>query len=144
MTGTSPEILVPEPLKVKGKTFVGRTMEVDLGALTEDANTKGNYNLEITARKLGDNDPNRPDYNWSNTVWQKIEIIDANGNAYRTYGPNNSNNNGNTVTMTIPYGNQDRRGGQPAKLGPPVKMVINEWLSITHEVTFEFKDLPLP
>ena len=46
--------------------------------------------------------------------------------------------------MTIPYGNQDRRGGQTAKLGPPVKMVVNEWLSITHEVTFEFKDVPLP
>ena len=144
LTGTSPEILVTEPLKVKNKTFVGRTMEIDLGSVTEDKNTKGSYVVEMTARKLGDNDPNRPDYNWSNTAWQRIELTDANGNIYRTYGPNNSNNNGTTVTMTIPYGNQDRRGNQTAKLGPPVKLVINEWLSITHEVTFEFKDLPLP
>ena len=51
----------------------------------------------MTAEKLGDNDPNRPDYNWSNDVWQKIELVDAKGNSYRTYGPNTSNNNGNTV-----------------------------------------------
>jgi hypothetical protein len=144
LSGTSPEIVIPDPLKVQKKTFVGRTIEIDFGSLVEDNNNKGQYVLDLTARKLGDNDPNRPDYNWSNTVWQKIELIDAAGNAYRTYGPNNSNNNGNVVSMTIPFGNQDRRGNQTPKLGPPVKMVVNEWLSITHEVTFEFKDVPLP
>jgi hypothetical protein len=144
LAGTSPEIVIAEPLKVQKKTFVGRSIEIDFGSLVEDKNNKGQYVFDLTARKLGDNDPNRPDYNWSNTVWQKIELVDANGNVYRTYGPNNSNNNGNVVTMTIPYGNQDRRGGTSLKLGPPVKMVINEWLSITHEVTFEFKDVPLP
>lgn len=144
LAGTSPEIVITDPLKVAKKTFVGRTIELDIGSLTEDKNNKGHYVLDLTARKLGDNDPNRPDYNWSNTVWQKIELLDANGNAYRTYGANNSNNNGTVVSMTIPYGNQDRRGGQTTKLGPPVKMVVNEWLSITHEVTFEFKDVPLP
>ena len=70
--------------------------------------------------------------------------MDDKGNVYRTYGPNNSNNNGTSVSMTIPYGNMDRRGNTSAKLGPPVKLIINEWLSITHEVTFEFKDVPLP
>ena len=144
LSGTSPEIVINEPIKVAKKTFVGRTMEIDFGSLTEDKNNKGHYVLDLTARKLGDNDPNRPDYNWSNTAWQKIELVDANGNVYRTYGPNNSNNNGNVVSMTIPYGNMDRRGNTSAKLGPPVKLIINEWLSITHEVTFEFKDVPLP
>lgn len=145
LSGTAPEIVISDPLKVKGKTFVGRTIEIEYGSFTEDANTKGNYVLELTARKLGDNDPNRPDYNWSNTVWQKIEVIDAAGNHYSTYGPNNSNNNGNSVQMTIPFGHVDRRGNRTtAKLGPPVKILVNEWLSITHEVTFEFKDIPLP
>src|SRR4029077_9626723 len=101
---------------VKNKTFVGRTMEIDLGSVTEDKNNKGNYVVEMTARQLGDNDPNRPDYNWSNTAWQRIELTDANGNIYRTYGPNNSNNNGTTVTMTIPYGNPARRGNPAATL----------------------------
>lgn len=144
LSGMSPEIVIAEPLKVAKKTFVGRTMEIEFGALTENKNAKGQYTFEVTARKLGDNDPNRPDYNWSNTAWQRFELVDANGSAYRTYGPNNSNNNGTVVTMTIPYGNTDRRGNTTAKLGPPVKLIVNEWLSITHEVTFEFKDVPLP
>lgn len=145
LAGTSQEIAINEPLKVKKKTFVGRTIEIDFGSLVEDANNKGRYSLELTARKLGEQDPDRPDYNWSNTVHQRIELLDAKGNAYRTYGPNSSNNNGLTVQLTIPYSSEDRRGNQPAeKLGPPVKLVINEWHSITHEVHFEFKNIPLP
>ena len=30
-------------IKVTKKTFVGRTMEIDFGSLTEDANNKGHY-----------------------------------------------------------------------------------------------------
>jgi hypothetical protein len=46
--------------------------------------------------------------------------------------------------LTLPFGPDDRRTGKTMKLGAPVKMVMNEWLSVTHEVTFEFKDVPLP
>ena len=71
-------------------------------------------------------------------------MLDANGNRYQTYGPNNFNNNGAAVQMSIPYNPTERRTGRQLKLGPPVKMVVNEWISVTHEVTFEFKDIPLP
>ncbi len=144
LTGTSPEIVIADPLKVKTKTFVGRTVELEYGSLAEDANNKGNYTLEVTVKKLGDDDPNRVDYNWSNYIWNKVELIDAAGNRYQSTGPNNFNNNGSSVQMTIPFGPNDRRTGKPMKLGPPVKVVFNEWLSVTHEVTFEFKDIPLP
>ncbi len=144
LSGTAPEIVIADPLKVAKKTFVGRTTEIEFGSLAEDANNKGHYTLDLTVRKLGENDPNRPDYNWSNVVWQKLELTDAAGNQYRTFGPNNFNNNGNSAQMTLNFGNQDRRGNITPKLGPPVKLVVNEWLSITHEVTFEFKDIPLP
>jgi hypothetical protein len=148
LAGTSPEITIPEPLKVKTKTYVGRTVELDFGSLAEDANNKGNYVLEVTIKKVGTGDDNNrgrgEDYNWSNNVWNKIELLDANGNRYQTHGPNNFNNNGFTVQMTIPYNANDRRTGQKLKLGPPVRLLVNEWLSVTHEVTFEFKDIPLP
>ena len=49
------------------------------------------------------------------------------------------------MQITVPFGPNDRRTGRrPAKLGPPAKLVVNEWLTVTHEVTFEFKDIPLP
>lgn len=145
LAGTSPEILIAEPLKIKNKSFSGRTIEIDIAALNPDANNKERYTLEVTARRLGQQDPDRPDYNWSNTVWQRIELVDAQGNKYRTQGPNTSNNNGHTVQLTIPFGAEDNRGNRaPEKLGPPVKLIVNEWLSITHEVTFEFANIPLP
>ena len=145
LTGTTPEITVADPLKVKTKTYIGRTVELSFAGLTEDPNNKGNYNLEVTVKKLGGGeDPNRVDYNWSNNIWNKFELLDADGNRYQTYGPNNFNNNGNAVGLTIPYHTNDRRTGQKLKLGAPVKLVVNQWHSVTHEVTFEFKNIPLP
>jgi hypothetical protein len=145
LAGTTPEIAVAEPLKVKTKTFVGRTVELDFGSLVEDPNNKGHYVLEVTMKKVGAGDRDqREDYNWSNNIWNKIELLDANGSRYQTYGPNNFNNNGAAVQMTVPYNPNDRRTGRQLKLGPPVKLVVNEWISVTHEVTFEFKDIPLP
>jgi hypothetical protein len=41
------------------------------------------------------------------------------------------------------FGTNNRRGVQE-KLGPPVKLILNEWLQVTHDVTFEFKGIPLP
>ncbi|WP_439627417.1 hypothetical protein [Gemmata sp.] len=144
LSGVTPEILIGDPLKVKGKAFVGRTAELDFTSLVEDPNTKGSYVLDATMRKLGVTDENQQDYNWSNSAWSRIELQDAAGNKYQTHGPNNLNNNGASVQFTIPFTPNDRRTGKANKLGPPVKVVVNEWLSVTHEVTFEFKDLPLP
>ncbi len=72
-------------------------------------------------------------------------MLDSAGKRYHTYGANNfNNNNGTTVQLTIPFNPEDPRTGQPGKLGPPVKVLVNEWMSVVHEVTFEFKDIPLP
>jgi hypothetical protein len=145
LSGTVPEIVVSDPLKVKNKTFTGRSVEIEFGTFTEDANSKGHYSLELTAKKLGPTDPNRgEDFNWMNSVWQKIEVTDANGARYQTNGPSNFNNNGSTVQLTLQFGPQDRRTGQTIKLAPPTKVLVNEWLSVVHEITFEFKDIPLP
>jgi hypothetical protein len=144
LSGTAPEITITDPLKMKTKTFVGRTVELEFGSLVEDANNKGFYTLDAGAKKLGEQDPNRFDYNWSNNIWQKLELLDAAGNRYTCNGPNNFNNNGFAVQFTVNFSPDDRRTGQRMKLGPPVKLVMNEWLSVTHEVTFEFKDIPLP
>ena len=48
--------------------------------------------------------------------------------------------------MVVVFGTEDRRTGRasPVKLGPPKKFQLNEWLTVTHEVEFAFKDIPLP
>jgi len=129
-------------VKAKNQKFVGRTVEIDLDSVAE---ANGQYTVSLTVKKLGASDPNNVDYGWSSNIWQKLELVDASGNKYRSQGPNNFNQNGGTVQMTVPYGSDNRGGPKPAaKLGPVVKLVFNEWQSVTHEVTFEFKNVPLP
>lgn len=141
LAGVVPEVVVADPLKAKTKTVVGRTVEVTFDSMTE---ANGQYTVNLTVKKLGADEQN-VDYNWSNTLWQKIEVVDEKGVKFRTYGPQNQNNNGVSVQYTIVYGADGRGGGGPApKLGKPAKLVVNEWLQVTHEVTFEFKDIPLP
>ncbi|MCI0704825.1 MAG: STN domain-containing protein [Planctomycetia bacterium] len=147
LSGTTPELIVTDPLKVKKKSFVGRTTEIELTSVDEDANQKGCYMVSLTAKKVGQFDPNRgDDYNWSSTLWQKMELTDDKGNKYFTYGPQSINYGPGTVTMSLLFTPDDRRTGRPVpvKQGPPARFALNEWLTITHEVTFEFKDIPLP
>jgi hypothetical protein len=143
LSGVVPEVVINDPLKTKAKTIAGRTAEVAFDSFTEVAGQKDHYTLILTVKRLGNQDPNNIDYNWANSVWQKLDVLDGSGKKYSTYGPNAINNNGQSVQLTIQYGNQNRRGEQE-KLGPPVKVVLNEWLQVTHDVTFEFKEVPLP
>lgn len=147
LAGTVPELVIADPLKVKKKAFVGRTSEIELDAVDEDANQKGAYLVSLTAKRRGPTDPDRNDhYVWSQGLSQRLELFDDKGNKYFCYGPSVHNNNNESVQLVVQFGANDRRTGQPGavKLGPPAKLVLTEWLTVTHEVTFEFKDIPLP
>lgn len=147
LAGTVPEVVVADPLKAKKKSFVGRTSEIELDAVDEDANQKGVYLVSLTAKRRGPTDPDRNDhYVWSQGLWQRLELFDDKGNKYFCYGPTTHNNNNESVQLVLQFGPDDRRTGRPGpnKLGAPAKLVLNEWLTVTHEVTFEFKDIPLP
>jgi hypothetical protein len=145
LSGTVPEVTVTDPLKVKKKAFAGRTTNLDIDSVDEDANQKGSYVVSLSARTTAEVDPNRGiDYGWSNSLWQRLELTDAKGNKYFTYGPNTSENNGLSIHMTVQFVPNDPRTGVQYKFGPPTKLVLQEWLTVTHEVTFAFKDVPLP
>src|SRR5262249_9791434 len=72
LAGTRPELTVPNPVGLKSKKFVGRSVEIELESLTENNNQ---YALSVTVKKLGANG-NEHDYSWSNNVWQKLELQD--------------------------------------------------------------------
>jgi hypothetical protein len=145
LSGTVPELVVADPLKVKKKAFAGRGTEIDLESVEEDANQKGNYVVTFSAKKLTPAD-NPNDYAWGQNLWQRMELTDEKGNKYSCSGPNVQNINVGSVQLTLSFGPEDSRPGRlaPPKLGPPKKLTLNEWLTITHEVVFEFKDIPLP
>ena len=139
LAGTVPEVVITDPLKTKNKKVAGRSVEIEFDSLAEQ---NGQYTAALTVKRLGVDEQNGIDYNWSNTLWQRLELVDEKGHRYRAnWG--NVNNNGVTVQMSVPF-QPDGRRGQPPKLGPPVKLIFNEWVQVTHEVTFEFKDIPLP
>jgi hypothetical protein len=136
-----PEVTVPDPLKAKNLKVTGRTVEVEVDSVTAANN---GYAAVLTIRRLGVVDPNNPDsYSWSNNINQKVELIDDKGNKFRSYGPSSMSSNQSSVTMTLPFQSVDRRG-MMQKLGPPARLVVNEWIQATHEVTFDFRNVPLP
>jgi hypothetical protein len=153
LSGTMPEVVIADPLKVKKKTFTGRSSEVQLDSVEEDANQKGVYLVNVTVKRISNEnaDPNNfnarnDDYMWANNVHQKLELQDDKGNRFFSYGPQSSTNNGTSIQLVMQFGPDDRRTGRPGavKPGAPTRLILNEWLTVTHEVTFEFKDIPLP
>lgn len=141
LSATIPEVTFADPLKAKNLKASGRTVEVELESVTGQ---NGGYSAAMTIRKLGVQDPNQFDpYGWTNNIHQKVELVDAQGNKYRSNWPNISQSSQTSVTMTVPFHSMDRRG-MMQKLAPPVRLVVNEWVQATHEVTFDFRDVPLP
>lgn len=147
LSGTSPEVVVADPLKVKQKMFTGRTADLELASCAEDANNKGAYLVSVTAKTRVPVDPRRgDDYMWANNIQQRIELVDDKGGKYFSYGAQSSNHTPGGLQMVLMFGPEDRRTGRPGpqQLAAPAKLVLTEWHSVTHEVTFEFKDIPLP
>src|SRR5262249_18257477 len=108
LAGTAPEVTGVDPITVKKKSFIGRTVEMNLESVDEDANQKGMYSVNVTVKKLVQDDPDRGiDYNWANNIWQKLELSDDKGNKYFCYGPNTFNNNGGSVQLVVQFGPDD-------------------------------------
>ncbi|MBY0457211.1 MAG: hypothetical protein K2V38_07730, partial [Gemmataceae bacterium] len=147
LSGTSAEVTVPDVLKVKKQTFTGTTTDLYIESVEEDANNKGVYLVHLTAKNRTPPDPRRgDDYMWANNLPQRLELMDANGARYHSYGQQESEFNNGSYRMKVMFGPDDRRWGRPgpAKLGPPAKLVLTQWHTVTHEVTFDLKDIPLP
>jgi hypothetical protein len=68
-----------------------------------------------------------------------MELFDAKGRKYQSQGVTNFLNNSPTAVHAT-YQFMPPNGG----VGPPAKFVFNQWLTMSHELEFEFKDLPLP
>jgi hypothetical protein len=152
LTGSVPDVVVNDPLKAKDLKLVGRSVEIDYTSMTE---ANGQYTVTMSARKAGMQDTPFFDYNWAQNLWNKIEMVDDKGNRFRST-PTMINYTGTGINMTVVFGmNQPGpfgigpggpvgpKGAAP-KVSKPVKMIVNEWLQATNEVTFEFQDIPLP
>ncbi len=148
----TPRITVEDLLDVKNKTFKEGKVTLNIAEATKN-NNQVTVKLTITDASpgMGNN------HAWMNTVQQRLEVYDDQGNKLRNYGANNWEGNGGNVNATLVFGLEDgngRRMLRPAvvpangnngkKEEPKFKLVYNEWSTMVHQVPFEFKDVPLP
>ncbi len=134
LSETRPELVIDDLLKVKKQRFTGRTVEVEVVS-TDWQNATVTIEMIVRQRNA---DPE--DYAWTNTVYQRLEVLDANGVKYQFGGLTNQNVGPAVISMTAQYlAPQNGR-----KIGPPVKLQYVEWITVIREVTFAFKDIPLP
>ncbi len=68
----------------------------------------------------------------------RIHLEDAKGNRYVATG-HGSSTRGGRHEVSLSY-NESKNG----KVGPPTKLLIEDWTILHHAIPFEFKDMPLP
>ena len=128
-------VVTDKILQAKGtKAQIGDTL-VNIDEVTETPGKQ--YQIKMSVTENQKDNPN--DYSWTNSLYQRIELLDEKGNKMQVYGSQWNNSSANHVDMTLTYG---APGG--AKPEPPAKLIYHTWNTEQHLIPFEFKDLPLP
>lgn len=130
-----PLIIVDNILKAKDHKAAQGEVELVVHEVKDLNNAQ--YHVRMTVRNLAANAAQ--DFNWMNSVHQRIELHDAQGNKYMPQGFNWENSNPGNVQATFMFGNNGR-----ADLGPPARLVYLHWSLMQHTIEFQFRDLPLP
>jgi len=129
-----PVDIVDDFLKGKGKKKQIGDLEFSVEDVKKDPNNQ--YQVKFTVTNKGN--PN--DYMWQNTLYQRVELLDAKGNKYQNWGSNWHGGGNNSVTMTLTYNGSNA----PVKPGEPKRFVYQHWVTKQHDISFELKDVPLP
>lgn len=146
----------------------GKSVEIGSTSFTIDEVTGVGENagkpitVKLSVREKNNDNPG--DYTWMNSLYQRLELTDAEGNKYQNQGSNWGTSGPNFATITFTFGppvpqqkaaKVNMRGivlpglpiapAKPAKpAGPPTKLMYTTWDTMDHLVPFTFKDLPLP
>ena len=129
--------LPPMPIADKILTAKGKKVTIgDLEFSIETVAKKPNQQLEIKFAISNKGNPN--DFNWMNNIYQRLELVDAKGEKYQVNNTNWHGSNGNSVTLTMTYSS----GGR--KMGDPEKFLFQHWVTRQHDISFVFREVPLP
>ena len=138
LAGTKPDVVI-EKLTVGKKKFKGSGSGADI-EIEDVAEANKVYTITMIIRRHIKDGAEAQDYNWINGVQQKLELYDDKGKKFQSQGVTNFINNSPTsIHATYQFA-----PANDTKMGPVAKLVMNQWLTISHELEFEFKDLPLP
>lgn len=129
-----PEIVIDNIATVKNKKFEGKEVSLDIEELKEGPGKT--IQLMLTARRASKD--NQYDYTWTNSLQQRIELRDDKGNKFQSNGFNWNTGTPTSVQGTFMF--SDPTG----KIGKPAKLTYYGWVTVQHQIEFEFRDLPLP
>lgn len=137
LASTKPDVVIDKIAPGKKKlTGTGQSAEIEIEEITEQ--NKVWMITMIVKRQLRNGEAQ--DFNWMNSVPQKLELYDEKGQKFQSQGVTNFiNNTPGSVHATYQFAPLNN-----ATMGKATKLVLVEWLTLQHEVEFEFKDLPLP
>lgn len=127
-----PKIIVPKLAGLKNATFRSGTTTINI----DDVSTVGVQTVikmsitEATPR-------GQPDYNWMNSVGQRLEVQDDQGQRLQQYN-SSWGINGNSLQGTFTYGSPNGGNAVAARL------IYYDWVTMTQRAPFKFEDLPLP
>lgn len=130
-----PMTLADDVMKAKGKKQTIGDLEFSIEDVQKQPNSQ--YQVKFTVTYKGN--PN--DYTWQNTLYNRMELMDAKGNKYQNWGSSWHGGGNNSVTMTLTYNGSN---ANPVKPGDAKKLVYQHWETKQHDVHFELRDVPLP
>lgn len=130
-----PEVTIDDILNVKEKKFDGSQISFEIDDVKELPGRQ--VVIHTTIRRNAAE--GQHDYSWTNSLAQRIEVVDDKGQKFTCEGFNWDSGSPTSVTGTFTF-----HDGGNAKLGKAAKLVYYNWIMAQHEISFEFKDLPLP
>jgi hypothetical protein len=142
--GSVPVTLLSEqkPVVIADKVLTAKGKTVTVGTTTfriEDVRETPGKQFQLRVSISEDNKDNPNDYTWINTLYQRIELFDEQGNRFQSFGSHWGNSGPGHVEMTLTFGSMGN-----VKMAPPAKFVFQQWTTLQAQIPFEFRDLPLP
>lgn len=115
------------------KVKVGDT-EFHIESVKEMPNRQIQVKMTLTNPTITDQN----DYSWVQSLYQRLELVDAKGNKYSDFGSSTTNSTSSRVEMIRTFGTSNE------SIGKPDKLVYHLWDIMHHHVRFELKNVPLP
>jgi hypothetical protein len=130
-----PVVVTSDLLKAQGKKFTVGAATINIDSVSK---TGSQYQIKISYTETTSD--NQWDYSRIQAVPQRMELQDEKGNKITHYQRGTMYNS--PTSAQFEFGTQ--APAKNSKVGPPAKLVFQEWVQMEHEVPFEFKNLPLP
>jgi len=120
-------VLTDKILQARGKVFESGDLRLTVLSVEKKNPACWTLKLTISSKAAGDD-------SWSNSLYNRLSLVDSKGQKMGSMG-GGWGGNGGVINAEFNY---QVTGNDPARL------VFTSWTTVAHQVRFEFRNLPLP